>query len=153
MNKVCPRHQEDWPEPDLAEHVVRARPEEGDCAVYSTAKEGPRRSVSFPCEGPDTCGEIRKEISLIFCCHSSCGKSGLVKTVIPVAKLAVFVDTTETKDPTYHNREASQDLTLVLTLESRQSIREPFRVLARTSVDVWPKKTVNSRDLNKPQRM
>ena len=65
----------------------------------------------------------------------------------------MFVDTTKTKDPTYQNREASQDLTLVLTLESRQNLREPCRVLARTSLDVWPKKTVNSRDLNKPQRM
>ena len=153
MNKVCPGHQEDWPEPGLAEHVVRARPEEGDGAVYSTAKEGPRRSVSFPCEGPDMSGEISKEISLLFSCHSSCGEFCLIKVFHPVTELAVFSDTTETKDPTYQNREASQDLTLVLTLESRQSIREPFRVLARTSLDVWPKKTVNSRDLNKPQRM
>ena len=65
----------------------------------------------------------------------------------------MFVDTTETQDPTYHNREAAQDLTLVLTLESRQNIGEPFRVVARTNIDVWPKQTVNNRDLNKPQRM
>ena len=77
---MCPRHQEEWPEPGLTEHVVRARPGEGgDTAVYSTPEEGPRRSVSFPCQGPDTSGEIRKEISLLFCCHSSCGKFCLVK--------------------------------------------------------------------------
>ena len=80
VNKVCPRHQQDYTDPGLAEHVVRARHDEEEGAVYSTAKEGPRRSVSFPCPGPDTAGEISKDISLVFCCHSSCGKFSLVKT-------------------------------------------------------------------------
>ena len=73
MNKVCSQHEEEC-EAILREHVVQAGHEERDDAVYSSAMEGPRRSVSFPCSAPNTEGQIRRDVRLVFRCNSSCGK-------------------------------------------------------------------------------
>ena len=52
-------------------------------------------------------------------------------------------------------KEAAQDLHLVITLEVIEVInnRAQMRVLARRSLDVWPKEAINKRDLDKPERM
>ena len=44
-------------------------------------------------------------------------------------------------------KDAAQDLELVVTVETGA------RVVARRSLAVWPKETVNKRDLRKPERM
>ena len=44
-------------------------------------------------------------------------------------------------------KDAAQDLELVVTVEAGA------RVVARRSLAVWPKETVNKRDLRKPERM
>ena len=52
-------------------------------------------------------------------------------------------------------KEAAQDLQLVITLEVFEVInnKAQMRVLARRSLDVWPKEAINKRDLDKPARM
>ena len=52
-------------------------------------------------------------------------------------------------------KEAAQDLQLVITLEVFEVInnKAQMRVLARRSLDVWPKEAINKRDLDKPERM
>lgn len=52
-------------------------------------------------------------------------------------------------------KEAAQDLQLVITLEVFEVInnKAQMRVLARRSIDVWPKEAINKRDLDKPERM
>ena len=52
-------------------------------------------------------------------------------------------------------KEASQDLELVLTLEMILDMEEckGLVIVARTAIPVWPKETINNRDLSKPQRM
>ena len=52
-------------------------------------------------------------------------------------------------------KEAAQDLLLVITLEVVEMInnKPQMRVLARKSLDVWPKEAINKRDLDKPERM
>ena len=44
-------------------------------------------------------------------------------------------------------KDAAQDLELVVTVEAGA------RLVARRSLAVWPKETVNKRDLRKPERM
>ena len=52
-------------------------------------------------------------------------------------------------------KDAAQDLQLVLTVEAAEAGRGEAgaRVVARRSLAVWPKETVNKRDLRKPERM
>ena len=59
------------------------------------------------------------------------------------------------KDVVSKGKEASQDMELVLTLEMILDSEEceGTVILARTAIPVWPKETVQGRDLNKPQRM
>ena len=53
------------------------------------------------------------------------------------------------------NKEASQDLELVLTLEMILDTEEceGLVILARNAIPVWPKESIQARDLIKPQRM
>ena len=59
--------------------MVQARHDLEDEAVYSTEREGPRRSVSFLCQPPDEAGLLSRDISLVFRCNSSCGKFAAVR--------------------------------------------------------------------------
>ena len=62
------------------------------------------------------------------------------------------VDTTQTEHGNYQQKEVAGDLALVLTLETRTNLSDRL-VVARTSLGVWPKQALNSRDLKKPQRL
>ena len=50
-------------------------------------------------------------------------------------------------------KEAAQDLQLVISLEVLDASSAQMKILARRSLDVWPKEAINTRDLNKPERM
>ena len=123
VDQVCEKHREKMCSPADRVHVLQAAPGSPD---WYYDDEGPRKSLCFEIGIPNS-GFLATTIGLKCVCNDTC---------------------VTTMDPSFTATEASRDLMLVLTLESKT-----FKmVVARRSLMVWPKAAICDRDMRKLQR-
>ena len=123
VDQVCEKHREKMCSSADRVHVLQAAPGSPD---WYYDDEGPRKSLCFEIGIPNS-GFLATTIGLKCVCNDTC---------------------VTTMDPSFTATEASRDLMLVLTLESKT-----FRmVVARRSLMVWPKAAICDRDMRKLQR-
>jgi hypothetical protein len=126
VDTICPKHLKPGTRHPM--HVLQALPGPDQDHFYTSTEY--RKSISFPCSGRDSSGNIHAGLQLQFICNASCNTCS---------------------DPAFRNKEKAQDLLLVITLEVLDDSKNAI-TLARTSVPVWPKAAVSARDLTKGAR-
>jgi len=152
VNTICRQHAANCDDPAAVDNVLQ--PPTGfdlNTVSYSTPEQGARRSLEFQLRPEDLDKDnntMTRNIALRFRCNASCvtTKGSEIKT--SEAKKGE-------KEKKETAKEAAQDLQLILSLEVLEVInnKAQMRILARRSLDVWPKEAINPRDLNKPKRM
>jgi len=152
VNTICRQHKANCDDPATVDNVLQ--PPTGydiNTVSYSTPEQGVRRSLEFQLRPDDLdkdTNTVTKNIAMRFRCNASC-----VTTTSSEIKASEAKSGEKEKKETA--KEAAQDLLLVITLEVVEMIhnKPQMRVLARKSLDVWPKEAINKRDLDKPERM
>ena len=123
INQVCHKHINDS-EPYLQSHVLQTSTNPNLCWYDSS---GIRKSVCFWLYKNEKQNILEALLSLKFICLSTC----TVTRNYPLSP------------------ERGREWFLVLTVESK----ECQRIFARSILNVWPKSTINTRDMCKPRRM
>ena len=123
INQVCHKHINDT-EPYLQSHVLQTSTNPNLCWYDSS---GIRKSVCFWLYNNDKQNALEALLSLKFVCLSTCN----VTRNYPLSP------------------ERGREWFLVLTAESKKC----QRIFARSILNVWPKSTINTRDMYKPRRM
>jgi len=124
VDTVCKLHQK---ENCIADNDNVLQPTAGQDGMWFYSNEGPRKSLCFEAGSPDPNGSLTCVISMRSACNGTCNTC-----------------TDETFKPTMRSR----DLLLIITLEDKST----STILARRSINLWPKSVIRESDLDKGVR-
>ena len=129
VQEVCHHH---CSETSNFQHVLQASPLcIVKCWYTHPGTNGPRAGVTFAADPPNHKGEIQLDVSLRFLCTSGCRT---------------------THHPDFIHIQDAEQMSIIFTLEVQDYKQADMRVLARRSLDVWPKNSITVIDLMKKER-
>ena len=124
VERVCEKHEAEMDQDNISQVLQGGNEHLGN---WQFGKTGPRRSVEFKVGTTCMLGKLQGNISLRIMCNDAC----------------------ITSNRTEQQPEASREMLIILTVESRKH----DVILARRSIDVWSKSRIVTRDLAKPSRL